>query len=93
MQDDSQIGIIKVIRAILADVLDIEEEEITEDASLLHDLETDSTDFVEISIQLEEKLGQFFPLEEWYNAEKSREQATFSVKSLAEFLASRTHEE
>jgi acyl carrier protein len=93
MEDSNQIQIITAIRAILAEVLDIDEGEITEDASIIHDLEADSTDFVEISAQLEERLGQFFPLVDWYDEEKYRENPAFSVRSLADFIAVRLRKE
>jgi acyl carrier protein len=92
MANGDQIKIMKALRTILAEVLQKKEDEIKEDASLI-DLEVDSTDFVEIALALEERLGQFFPLEEWYDSEKYREKASFSVRSLAEFIASRLHEE
>jgi acyl carrier protein len=92
MQNNDQIKIINTIRIIIAEVLNRKEEEIREDSSL-NDFEVDSTDFVEISLALQEKLGEFFPLDEWYESEKYREKATFSVKSLANFIASRLNEE
>ena len=46
-----------VVKDILVTDLGVEEEQVTEDAHLLEDLELDSTDTVEISLQLKKRLG------------------------------------
>src|ERR1700676_4298396 len=46
-----------VVKDILVTDLGVEEERVTEDAHLLEDLELDSTDTVEISLQLKKRLG------------------------------------
>ena len=46
-----------VVRDILVTDLGVEEEKVTQGAHLLEDLELDSTDTVEISLQLKKRLG------------------------------------
>jgi acyl carrier protein len=46
-----------VVRDILVTDLGVEEEKVTRGAHLLEDLELDSTDTVEISLQLKKRLG------------------------------------
>ena len=46
-----------VLRDILVTDLGVEEEKVTQDAHLMEDLELDSTDTVEISLQLKKRLG------------------------------------
>lgn len=46
-----------VVKDILVTDLGVEEEQVTQGAHLLEDLELDSTDTVEISLQLKKRLG------------------------------------
>jgi acyl carrier protein len=45
------------LRALIADVLELPLEEVTDDADFINDLEVDSLTALEIAIQLEKKYG------------------------------------
>ena len=54
----------ETLQKIIAEVLDVEEDEITMDTRLLEDLGTDSLDAVEIITGIEDELGITVPQEE-----------------------------
>ncbi len=56
-QQPTQQSTFEVVKDILVTDLGAEEEQVTEGAHLLDDLELDSTDTVEISLQLKKRLG------------------------------------
>ncbi len=45
------------VRAILVEQLDVDEEQVTEDASFQGDLDADSLDLVELIMELEDQFG------------------------------------
>lgn len=51
-------------RAILADVLGVEKDEITPESTLIGDLGAESIDFLDISFRIEKEFGVKFPQEE-----------------------------
>lgn len=53
----SQQSTFDAVREILVEGLGIEEEQVTQEAHLQEDLELDSTDTVEIALQLKKRLG------------------------------------
>jgi len=54
----------ETLQKIIAEVLDVEEDEITMDTRLLEDLGADSLDAVEIIMGIEDELGITVPQEE-----------------------------
>ena len=56
-QQPTQQSTIEVVKDILVIDLGVEEGQVTEDAHLLYDLELDSTDTIEIALQLKKRLG------------------------------------
>jgi len=56
--------LLKKIRAIVADKLSISEDQVTEEASFIDDLDADSLDTVELVMALEDEFGMDIPDEE-----------------------------
>ena len=56
--------IFEKVKEIMAEQLDINPEEITEDTSFINDLEADSLDIVELILSLEEELDTEIPDED-----------------------------
>lgn len=61
--------IIEKVRGVIAEQLNVEEDDVTEDASFVDDLGADSLDIVELVMALEEEFGVSIPDEQ---AEKIR---------------------
>ena len=55
------------VRAVIVDQLDVEEDDVTEDASFVDDLNADSLDIVELVMALEEEFGISIPDEDAEN--------------------------
>ena len=72
--------ILKQIKEIVVDKLDVNADKITEDAKFIEDLGADSLDTVELIMQFEEEFGLEIPDEE---AEK-----ILSVKDALEYISS-----
>lgn len=51
----------ETLREIIAEVLSIDEDKITEDANLQDDLDADSLDAMEINMAIEERIGKCIP--------------------------------
>ena len=69
------------VRKVIASQLDVEEEKVTPDASIIDDLGADSLDIVEVVMSLEEEFGMEIPDED---AEKLSR-----VKHVVEYIVGR----
>jgi acyl carrier protein len=56
--------IMEKVRAVIVEQLNVEEDDVTEDASFIDDLGADSLDIVELVMALEEEFGISIPDEE-----------------------------
>jgi acyl carrier protein len=56
--------IMEKVRGVIVDQLNVEEDDVTEDASFIDDLGADSLDIVELVMALEEEFGISIPDEE-----------------------------
>lgn len=59
--------ILDKVRAVIVDQLNVEEDDVVEDASFVDDLGADSLDIVELVMALEEEFGVSIPDEEAEN--------------------------
>lgn len=73
--------IVGKVRKVIASQLEVEEEKVTPDASIIDDLGADSLDIVEVVMSLEEEFGIEIPDED---AEKLSR-----VKHVVEYIAGR----
>lgn len=64
---ESKEEIFAELKFILTDVFEIDENEVTPDASLYDDLDIDSIDAVDLIIQLQEKTGKKIEAEEFHS--------------------------
>ena len=69
--------IFEKVKEIMAEQLDINPEEITEDTSFINDLEADSLDIVELIMALEDEFGIEIPDEEAENFKSISDICTF----------------
>jgi len=65
----SRAQICEKVRGTLVDALGVDEEEVTEDATLMGDLGAESIDFLDIVFRLEKAFGIKIPREELFPAE------------------------
>ncbi len=56
--------LLEKVKAVIVDQLNVEEDDVTEDASFIDDLGADSLDIVELVMALEEEFGISIPDEE-----------------------------
>ena len=56
--------LLEKVKAVIVDQLNVEEDDVTEDASFVDDLGADSLDIVELVMALEEEFGISIPDEE-----------------------------
>jgi len=59
--------LLEKVKAVIVDQLSVEEDDVTEDASFVDDLNADSLDIVELVMALEEEFGISIPDEEAEN--------------------------
>lgn len=89
--------IFKKVQEVLADALGLDEEEVTEDATLMGDLGAESIDFLDIVFRLEKTFNIKVPREELFPAESVLNNPEFvssgklTPKGLAELKARMPH--
>lgn len=77
-------AILKDVKDIIVDILDVPVENITEDSKLVDDLEADSLDIVEMLMQMEDKFGLQIP--------ESTAEDFKTVKDVVDYLEKRLQE-
>lgn len=89
--------IFKEVQEVLVDALGLDDDEVTEDATLMGDLGAESIDFLDIVFRLEKSFGIKVPREELFPAESLMNNPEFvsngkvTEKGLAEFKAKLPH--
>jgi acyl carrier protein len=85
------------VQEVLVDALGLDDDEVTEDATLMGDLGAESIDFLDIVFRLEKSFGIKVPREELFPAESMMNNPEYvsggklTVKGLAEFKARMPH--
>lgn len=73
------------VKEVIADVSDIEAEQITPESHTIDDLGIDSLDFLDITYAIDKKFGIKMPVEEWMdevNSGKAKAEDFFVLKNL-----------
>jgi len=89
--------ILEEVQEVLMDALGLDDDEVTEDATLMGDLGAESIDFLDIVFRLEKSFGIKVPREELFPAESLINNPEFvsggkvTRKGLAEFKAKMPH--
>ncbi|MCH7990746.1 MAG: acyl carrier protein [Planctomycetes bacterium] len=89
--------VFKEVQEVLVDALGLDDDEVTEDATLMGDLGAESIDFLDIVFRLEKSFGIKVPREELFPAESLMNNPEFvsngklTDKGLAEFKAKLPH--
>jgi len=89
--------IFEEVQEVLVDALGLDDDEVTEDATLMGDLGAESIDFLDIVFRLEKSFGIKVPREELFPAESLMNNPEFvsngkvTPKGLAEFKARMPH--
>jgi acyl carrier protein len=93
----SRSEILDQVKEVLVDALGLDEDEVTEEATLMGDLGAESIDFLDIVFRLEKTFGIKVPREELFPAESLMNNPDFvsngklTPKGLAEFKAKMPH--
>ena len=69
------------VRAVIVDQLGVEEDDVTEDASFVDDLNADSLDIVELVMALEEEFGISIPDEDAENIKTVGDAVAYITKN------------
>lgn len=72
------------VKEIVVELLDVDEDQVTPEASFKDDLEADSLDLVELLMAFEEKFGAPIPDEDVKNIKTVGDAVTYIEKRLAE---------
>lgn len=89
--------IVDQVREVLVDALGLDEDEVTEEATLMGDLGAESIDFLDIVFRLEKAFGikvpreELFPAETLMNNPELVSNGKLTPKGLAEFKARMPH--
>ncbi len=89
--------VFKEVQEVLVDALGLDDDEVTEDATLMGDLGAESIDFLDIVFRLEKTFGIKVPREELFPAESLMNNPEFvsngklTDKGLVEFKAKMPH--
>ncbi|HPD45470.1 MAG TPA: acyl carrier protein [Anaerohalosphaeraceae bacterium] len=89
--------IFEEVQEVLVDALGLDDDEVTEDATLMGDLGAESIDFLDIVFRLEKSFGIKVPREELFPAESLMNNPEYvnggkvTAKGLAEFKAKMPH--
>ena len=93
----SREGIFEEVQEVLVDALGLDDDEVTEEATLMGDLGAESIDFLDIVFRLEKSFGIKVPREELFPAESLMNNPEFvsngklTDKGLVEFRAKMPH--
>lgn len=74
----------KVVKKVIAEQLDLQEDEVKEEASFLEDLGADSLDIVEMVMTLEEEFNMEISDEEAENIQTVKQAIDYIVEKLAQ---------